>query len=698
MSFLTAIWSSIIAINFTFFALFIFIWLRERESKEYFLISTAALGASGVAFFELFGFNTTNISEVVTQLSYIHIPLFILLVSLTWYIYYYFKTANLRLAQVFTGLWILTLIVNFISKYSITYNEISEIHTVSLPWGDKFSQIIGTANEFKIIPDFATLIFIIYIFLATFKLYKSGSRKKAIIVGGSIIFFILLAGIHSPLLDAGLIVSPSIISFSFLAIIFAMVFELTDKILESSILSKEIVAKDIRWLSLLEKMSFVVLEFNRDGKIIYSNPFYLKITGFKNGEIIGKHYLELLTDDEKDGIIELKKSLNKSVELPTIKSKLITKNGSEVIMNWLNVKIFDINDVWTSTLSVGFDITQQQKSFEEIKELKDQLEEENIELKKEIFLEHDYKEILGNSDVIKYALARVEQVAPTDSTVLIEGETGVGKELFAKAIHHTSSRKEKPLVKVNCAVIPKNLIESELFGHEKGAFTGADKLRRGRFEVADGATIFLDEIGELPLEIQSKLLRIIDEGEFERLGSNKTIKVDARIIAATNRILKDEIKKGTFREDLYYRLSVYPISIPPLRKRKEDIQPIVKYFVERFSRKLGKKINTIPKSVVEMFKDYSWPGNVRELRNIIERAVIITDEDTLSVVDRLDPSEQIETEPNFKSLDNLEREYIIEVLEHFNWKISGANSAGEILKLHPNTLRSRMSKLGIIKK
>ena len=336
-----------------------------------------------------------------------------------------------------------------------------------------------------------------------------------------------------------------------------------------------------------------------------------------------------------------------------------------------------------------------QKAFSEINELKDQLQKENIYLRQEIKLEQIYKEIVGHSSAIKTVLSMVEQVAKTDSTVLMQGETGTGKELLARAVHNQSRRKGGRMVKVNCAAIPSTLIESELFGREKGAYTGALSRQIGRFEVANGSTIFLDEIGELSLELQAKLLRVLQEGQFERLGSPNTIKVDVRVIAASNRDLSKAVREGRFREDLYYRLNVFPIEVPPLRERREDIPALVWTFVKEFGEKIGKRIESIPRKSMEALQSYHWPGNVRELRNVIERAMILTNGSVLLV--EL-PGTQDSGTYQTMTLEQMEKKHIIEVLEMTGWRIRGKNGAAEILGLRPTTLESKMSKLGIEKK
>jgi transcriptional regulator with PAS, ATPase and Fis domain len=338
-------------------------------------------------------------------------------------------------------------------------------------------------------------------------------------------------------------------------------------------------------------------------------------------------------------------------------------------------------------------------AFSEIERLKTRLEAETAYLQEEIRLEHNFEGIIGRSPAIQYVLYKVEQVAATDTSVLVLGETGTGKELVCRAIHNNSLRKERPLVKVNCAALPANLIESELFGHERGAFTGAQSRRKGRFELADGGCIFLDEIGELPLDLQGKLLRVLQEGEFERLGSSMTIRVDVRVIAATNRNLESQVQIGRFREDLFYRLNVFPVTVPPLRERAEDIPLLAQFFMEKAAKHMGKHLEFIPESVMARLLEYPWPGNVRELMNVIERAVISSSGPKLRLADDLFCRPVAPTSGNdpLKSLQEIESEHILRVLERTNQRIDGPKGAAAILKINPSTLRSRMQKLGIKK-
>ncbi|MFZ2168321.1 MAG: sigma 54-interacting transcriptional regulator, partial [Methylococcaceae bacterium] len=330
------------------------------------------------------------------------------------------------------------------------------------------------------------------------------------------------------------------------------------------------------------------------------------------------------------------------------------------------------------------------------------LKAQNQYLQEEIKSAHNFEEIVGYSAKIQSVLAQVRRVAATDASVLIQGESGTGKELIARAIHSASNRHNNPLIKVNCAAIPAGLIESELFGHEKGAFTGAITKRTGRFELADGGTIFLDEIGEIPLEVQVKLLRVLQEREFERVGGLSPIKVDVRVIAATNRNLLHEVAEKRFRDDLFYRLNVFPLTTPPLRERIEDIPLLVYFLIEKFASRIGKRVDGISAKSLQCLQSYRWPGNIRELENIIERALILTDEPIIDVdPDMLSgPTEitAVSVHPTRSgSLEAVEKQHILAILEQTNWVIEGASGAAQILGLHPSTLRYRMKKLAISK-
>lgn len=386
-----------------------------------------------------------------------------------------------------------------------------------------------------------------------------------------------------------------------------------------------------------------------------------------------------------------------------VEYRIVRPDGS---IRWIadcGEQIRDEHGALSFISGIAKDVTEEKQSkdtleraLSEITQLKKRLQQENTYLQEEITNAFGFDEIVGESDLLRLTLSKVEQVAQTDSSVLLLGETGTGKELLARAIHRHSRRIERPLVKVNCASLPSSLIESELFGHVKGAFTGALSDRLGRFQLADSGTIFLDEIGELDLALQSKLLHVLQDGEFERIGSTETAKVDVRVIAATNRDLRTAVNEGSFRPDLYYRLAVFPIEVPPLRLRRDDIPLLVWRFVTQKRAGLGKMIEEVPQKVMDALVEYDWPGNVRELENVIERSMILSPGKALILENLLHtPSQSGSFRTTSARLEDVDRAHIVSVLDECNWTIKGPGQAAERLALAPSTLRYRMNKLGI---
>jgi PAS domain S-box-containing protein len=457
-----------------------------------------------------------------------------------------------------------------------------------------------------------------------------------------------------------------------------------------------------------------------DGSFEYVTPSCLRITGHTAEEFYDRPTLldELMLQEDRSGW-QAHDEQSRVAEGPLHAEFRIRAADGRVL--WIDHVCSPVKGEDGRLLGVrgsNRDITERKqqeaelrRALAEIERLRERLEADNTYLREQVEPQESSLGMIGSSNVLQYVVAKIRQVAPTSSSVLLQGETGVGKELVAHALHAQSPRASRPLIKLNCAALPPSLVESELFGHEKGAFTGAVARRKGRFEIADGSTLFLDEIGELPLELQPKLLRVIQDGEFERVGGSETLKVDVRLIAATNRRLDEEVKAGRFREDLWYRLNVFPITVPPLRQRIEDVPQLVRHFVEKHCRRLGKKPLEISEGTLRDLQAHDWPGNVRELEAVVERAVISSTGPALRIGAELQPGGPVApptatasvppkgaelTAPSgARTLLDLERDHIVATLERTYWRLSGASGAAVLLGMNPSTLRSRMRKLGI---
>lgn len=476
-------------------------------------------------------------------------------------------------------------------------------------------------------------------------------------------------------------------------------------------LKKQFHENEERLRDLFDEAPIAYVNEGLDSKFIRANKTALKTLGLKPEDVphtYGKDFIPN-TPEAQARLKAAFESIGKGIDTSGVVLELRRKdNGQPLWIQWWSRP--DVSGHYTRTMFV--DITERVLMERE----KARLEAQNNYLQEEIRNEHNFTEIVGNSPELREVLRRVEQVARTDSTVLILGETGTGKELIARAIHDRSPRKDRALVKVNCGAISAGLVESELFGHVKGAFTGALAHRDGRFKLADGGTIFLDEVGELPMDTQVKLLRVLQEQEFEPIGSSKTIKVDVRVVAATNRDLAEAVREGKFRADLFYRLNVVPMRVPALRERATDIPLLVLFFMQRYAKKLGKSLHHVSQETMQRLTNYAWPGNIRELQNVIERAAILSDGEALTLAGDFQPTaaaarragEAIPVTPSAPAvhsapapaahagaLDEVERRHIESVLSQTNWMIEGTRGAAKILNLNPSTLRSRMQKLGI---
>ncbi len=451
-------------------------------------------------------------------------------------------------------------------------------------------------------------------------------------------------------------------------------------------------------MTTLQHAPNMIVWLNDDGSFRFFNETFAKKTGYTREAVMQMKIFDFFPGSNIGHLRQRWEEL-RTVEVSTRELSLACKDGSQLLIE-SNAQLINFqgrefigNVLRDITVQKANELELQQR-VQEIEQLQMKLSAENIILKEEIQVRQDFENIISRSPSYKPVLRQVGQVAGTSATVLILGETGTGKELLAKAIHRLSDRADHAMVKINCGALPENLIESELFGHEKGAFTGAFGRKAGRFEMAHKGTIFLDEIGELPLDLQAKLLRVLQEGEFERLGGTETLKVDVRVIAATNRNLEEMVEKGTFRQDLYYRLNVFPIVNIPLRERKEDIRPLVRHFIEKYNAKLGRSVEEIPDPVMKELEEYEYPGNVRELENLIERAVI------LSPGKKLQSNLNFKTSKSgkkaaFKTMEDLQREHILEALRRTKGKVTGPGGAAELLGMNDKTLYSRMMKFDI---
>jgi PAS domain S-box-containing protein len=452
-----------------------------------------------------------------------------------------------------------------------------------------------------------------------------------------------------------------------------------------------------RFRDLYEEAPIAYIYEDVDSRFVAANRAASRLLGIKPEEVPGIMGISLVppTPEAQTKVRKAIEGLHQGKEQACVELELRRKDdGRPIWVQWYSKPEPDGKHTRTMLIDITDRVLMERE--------KARLEQQNLYLQEEIKGEHNFEEIIGRSPAVVSVLQDVRRVAATEASVLVWGETGTGKELIARAVHWASPRRDKQLVKVNCAALPTGLVESELFGHERGAFSGAIARRIGRFELAHGGTIFLDEIGEVPLEVQSKLLRALQEREFERVGGSAPIKVDVRIIAATNRDLLRACRDGKFREDLYYRLNVFPIHLPPLRERKEDIPLLVRFLLNKFAGRIGKQIKDVTPQTMRRLCEYPWPGNVRELENLLERAVILASTETLDIEQRLlqvppppAASPMPATSQVSGSLEDLERNHILAVLNQTNWVIEGARGAAKILNLHPNTLRSRLKKLGL---
>ena len=623
-----------------------------------------------------------------------------------WFARGFTRTRERRVPIVLTVAFAIALALEFGLPYGLRFHTIPVLEVRRLPWGEMIHVLVGKPHPAFLPVNVAVFCSMAYLAAACVRLWRTRqARRDAWLLTIALTPLFLVVYPHGLMVNRGWIKPPTYYAFGFLAAVGVMSFGLLADAIRSRFLADEVMSKERRWRSLLDSFSLLAIGCSREGLIEYVNPFLLQTSGFGEAELLGGPWEVLFPPADLPDLRTVFQAGVADDPRPYLQTGLVTRSGKSRHVVWSTVLLRGPDSRIEGTLSVGSDITDRVQAehsrdlaMQELAALKERLEAENQYLKLEYLQPIEKTDLIGESDAIRYVLHKISQAAPAEVTVLIEGETGVGKELVARAIHKGSPRSTMPFIRVNCAALPATLIESELFGHEKGSFTGADRQRQGRFELAEGGTLFLDEIGELPLDVQAKMLRVLQEGEFDRVGGTKTRKANVRLIGATNRNLRQEVTAGRFREDLYFRLFVFPITVPPLRDRRGDIPLLIEYFTHQLSAKHGRRIAEIPMKVVHALTACDWPGNVRELANVIERAVITSRTGTLMLPEDFVAHSAAAPQASagtLLTLEEMESNYIRQVLEQTRGRISGDAGAAQILGMHPNTLRSRMSKLGV---
>ncbi len=686
----------------TFNQVFLFYF---KKSRLHLLMVALGIVASLNLYNSLLLHETRNVQEFSALLKLNVAYYLVSMVLLVWILFIY---CGKHFRWMFNAMVVFSLsifVLNLALPHGVIFDTLINTISMEFVYHPNYRLPVGKINAFY--PFLSAVYYLMFVvFLgANAKWMWSQKMARKVSVLLILLTFFTFVNIYDVLIDMNLIRSAYLTEFGMLPIILLFNFETAYELIRKEKVEKKLQEVSGNFNTLITKVQLLVVGVDLYGKINYSNPFFNKLVGFSEQDILGADFIDKFvpefqkTETEKAYIEYMNGDGSDQYDI-----QLVTKDKELRYVAWSNVLLKNETNEVHGLLCIGADITERMHSrkkltqaYKEIKAIKIQLEEENSYLKSSVqeFINQPTL-LIGKSDAMQYLRRNIDEVAKTESTVLIEGETGVGKELVAQSLFEFSLRNKKPFVKVNCGALPKELIESELFGHEKGAFTGASQARKGRFELADGGTLFLDEIGELPLSLQPKLLRVLQSGEFEKLGSEKTSKVNVRIIAATNKDLRKCAQEGSFREDLYYRLSVFPITVPPLRQRKEDIEELVKYFIAKFCTNGDNNKKQVSMAVIKKLKEYSWPGNIRELMNVMERAVITSTGNKLVLRENLENT-QSELDNVLWSLESIEKEHILKVLTECNWKISGSNGAAGILQLNESTLRSKMKKLGIEK-
>jgi PAS domain S-box-containing protein len=690
-------------------AVHLFVGLKRPGARAELWFGVTAVAVAGYCFLVPASYRAATIAAYAVALRWemaLGVPVAI---GLAWFVVHYARLERRFLAWAITALAAVWLIANAASPASIVYREITGLSRIELPWGETLTLAQGTVNPWRAVSDAAGLLFGALVVQGCVALARRGEKRRAVLLASTLGLQFLVGALYSPLVDLGVVRFPYLGTLAFLVAIVVMGAALAREIVRASLLAEVVAADERRWHGLLENVRLLVVGIDAAGRLDYVNPHALEVLGYAREEALGRSYLDFTPARDVESVRAAFERAAGGEGRADVESASIARDGSERRIAWSAVDLAAVAGPSAGFVAIGADVTERRvaesardRALREVENLRRQLEEENLYLKDEFKSVAGFEGIVGESPALQRILQQVEQVAPTASTVLVEGETGVGKELVARAVHEGSPRRGRPFVVVNCAALPPSLIESEMFGHERGSFTGATQRRRGRFELADGGSLFLDEVGELSLDLQPKLLRVLQSGDFERVGATQSQRVDVRVIAATNRDLGAEVAAGRFREDLYFRLHVFPIRVPPLRERRDDIPLLVRHFVGLLAARFGKSIESVPGPVLQELADYPWPGNVRELVAVLERAVITSSGGTLRLAAPLGSGLSLRTAAAeggaaaaLVTLDENERRHVARVLEAVAGRIAGPGGAAEVLGVNPSTLRSRMAKLGL---
>jgi PAS domain S-box-containing protein len=683
------------------------IGIKHPNRTLHITFALTALAAAGESLTTAWRYHSGSVPDLVLAARWSGAFQFMFGALMVWFVYFYAPMKKAWVPWAIMALTLALVTLQFTLSFGLLYDGMPELRQTTLAWGEKIATPLPNPTRALLFGHSISLSEVVYVVSSIASVWKRGAGSKAVALSLGYAPVLLVAWPEGILVNRGLISAPYLYSYAFMALVLLMSFDMVGETVRAARLSKTVEAQSRRWGALLENVQLLVAGCTDNGVLNFVNPHLIQVTGYSEAELLGRHVQDFIARAPNLTTHAGSPQDGDGAAAGYFKSDLRKKDGGFRSIHWSSVRLFDDHGVAAGYLSIGSDLTEQElaekardDAFHRLEEMAARIEGENLYLKEEVGITAGRQTIVGESPALRYVLHQIRLVAKTQASVLIEGETGVGKELVARAIHELSDRSSGPFIGLNCAAMSPTLVEGELFGAEKGAYTGADKARKGRFELADGGTLFLDEIGELAQDLQAKLLRVLQEGEFERIGGQQSRRVDVRIIAATNRNLPAEIAAGRFREDLYYRLGVYPITVPPLRERREDIPLLVHYLVQMKATRHGKRITEVPGHMMKVLSGWDWPGNIRELANVIERAVILTSGSVLTMppdFGRSPSAGESKAPGSYGSLSEVERKHILDVLEHTNWKIYGPGGAAEILDMNPNTLRSRMAKIGITK-